>query len=111
MKNFTNLIAFLIGTNLIADVKSGEQVYNINCTICHTIDGSSSAMGPDLNIVSYTRKISQIEQYVKNPASLYAEFGYGANAMPKMVLTKKEINDVAEYISSLQPFKKWMIKR
>ncbi len=110
MKKITILIALLIGTNLIADVKSGEQVYNINCAICHTVNGGS-AMGPDFNLVSYTRKISKIKQYVKDPVSLYKEFGYSANAMPKIVLTKKEINDVAEYISSLQPFKKWMIKR
>lgn len=110
MKNFIISMTLLIGTNLIADVKSGEQVYNVNCAICHTVNGGL-AMGPDFNIVSYTRKISQIEEYVKDPASFYKEFGYSSNAMPKMVLTKKEINDVAEYISSLQPFKKWMINR
>lgn len=110
MKKLIIGVALLTATNLIADVKAGEQVYKANCAICHTVNGGS-ALGPDFNIVSYTRKKSQIEQYVKDPYSLYKEFGYSANAMPTLPLEEQEFKDVAEYISSLQPFKKWMIKK
>ena len=103
------VVALLTATNLVADITAGEQVYKANCAICHTINGGS-ALGPDLNIVAYTRTVDKIEQYTRDPYSLYEEFGYSANAMPTLPLEEQEIKDVADYISSLQPFKKWMIK-
>jgi len=45
---------------------------------------------------------------VTDPSEMYKEFGYTANAMPTLPLPKNEIEDVADYIDSLQPFKKWM---
>ena len=110
MKKLIIGITFLTATNLVADIKAGEEVYKANCAICHTVNGGS-ALGPDFNMVSYTRKIEKIEQYAKDPYSLYKEFGYSANAMPTLPLNAQEFKDVAEYISSLQPFKKWMIKK
>jgi mono/diheme cytochrome c family protein len=110
MKKLIISVAFLTTTSLVADVKAGEQVYKANCAICHTVNGGS-AMGPDFNMVSYTRKTAKIEQYAKAPYSLYKEFGYSANAMPTLPLEEQEFKDVADYISSLQPFKKWMIKK
>ena len=110
MKKLIVSLVFLAGTQLIADVKAGEKVYKGNCAICHTINGGS-ALGPDFNIVSYTRHKEEIEYYAKDPYSLYETFGYSANAMPTLPLEEQEFKDVAEYISSLQPFKKWMIKK
>jgi len=110
MKKLIIGVTLLTAINLMADVKAGEQVYRANCAICHTVNGGS-AMGPDFNMVSYTRKTAKIEQYAKDPYSLYEKFGYSANAMPTLPLEEQEFKDVAEYISSLQPFKKWMIKK
>lgn len=110
MKKIIILLALLTGTNLLADVENGKAVFAANCAICHTVDGGS-AMGPDLNIVSYTRKKEEIETYAKDPYSLYKKFGYSANAMPTLPLEEQEFKDVADYIDSLQPFKKWMKKK
>jgi mono/diheme cytochrome c family protein len=109
MKNITLFIALLVATNLLADVKAGEKVYKENCAICHTVNGGN-ALGPDFNMVSYTRHKEEIESYAKDPYSLAEAFGYSANAMPTLPLEDKQFSDVADYISSLQPFKKWMIK-
>jgi len=109
MKKIVISIVILTTTSLIADVVAGEKVYKANCAICHTINGGS-AMAKDFNIVSYTRKKAEIEAYAKDPYSLYEKFGYSANAMPTLPLEDKEIKDVADYISSLQPFKIWMKK-
>jgi mono/diheme cytochrome c family protein len=68
-------------------------------------------MGPDFNLVSYTKTKESIAAYAKDPYSLYEKFGYSANAMPTLPLEDEEFKDVADYISSLQPFKKWMIKK
>ncbi|SHO80594.1 Cytochrome C553 (soluble cytochrome f) [hydrothermal vent metagenome] len=110
MKKIMISIAILTTTNLMANIVAGEKVYRANCAICHTINGGR-ALGKDFNIVSYTRRKNEIEKYVKDPYSNFKEFGYSANAMPTLPLEEQEIKDVADYISSLQPFKKWMKKK
>ena len=110
MKKITILLTFLLSSHMLADVEKGKAVYAANCAICHTVNGGN-AMGPDFNMVSYTRKKEDIAQYAKDPYSLFEKFGYSANAMPTLPLEDEEFKDVADYISSLQPFKKWMIKK
>ncbi len=110
MKKLIFSLILLAGTVLMADVKTGEKVYKENCAICHTINGGS-ALGPDFNMVAYTRHAEEIEHYAKNPYAHFKEFGYTANAMPTLPLEEQQFKDVAQYISSLQPFKKWMIKK
>ena len=110
MKQITLLLTFLISTHLFADVEKGKAVYAANCAICHTVNGGNG-MGPDFNMVSYIRTKEEIAHYAKDPYSLFEKFGYSANAMPTLPLEDNEFRDVADYISSLQPFKKWMIKK
>jgi len=110
MKYTTLLLTLLSATQLFANVEKGKSIYKNNCAICHTVDGRGG-LGPDFNIVSYTRTKEEIANYAKDPYSLYRKFGYSANAMPTLPLKDKEFEDVADYISSLQPFKKWMIKK
>jgi len=110
MKKLIISLTLLVGTQLIADVNAGEKVYKENCAICHTVNGGS-ALGPDFNMVSYTRHKEEIEYYAKDPYSLSKTFGYSANAMPTLPLEDEQFKDVADYISSLVKFKKWMIKK
>jgi len=110
MKQIIILLTFLTGTTLLADIEKGKAVFAANCATCHKVNGGR-ALGPDMNIVSYTRKKKDIETYAKDPYSLYEKFGYSANAMPTLPLEDQEFKDVADYIDSLQPFKKWMIKK
>ena len=109
MKKIIISLVLLAAIQVWADVKAGEKVYKENCAICHTINGGA-ALGPDFNVVAYTRHTKDIEQYAKDPYSMYEAFGYSANAMPTLPLESQEFKDVAAYISSLQPFKKWMKK-
>jgi len=109
MKKTAMLLTLLAGTTLFADVTKGQEVYKANCAICHTIDGRGG-MGPDFNMVSYTRTKEEISAYAKDPYSLSEKFGYSSNAMPTLPLEDQEFKDVADYISSLVKFKKWMIK-
>ena len=110
MKKIILSLALLTATTLMADVEAGKKVYKENCEICHTVNGGS-ALGPDFNMVSYTRHKEEIAAYAKDPYSLFKAFGHSANAMPTLPLEDKQFEDVADYISSLQPFKKWMIKK
>ena len=64
------IVATLFGTiALNAEVTAGEKVYKENCAICHTITGGGG-MGPDFNMVAYTRHKEEIEYYAKDPYSL-----------------------------------------
>ena len=104
------LLSLLNTVLLFGNVEAGKKVFATNCAICHTTNGGR-AMGPDMNIVSYTRHKKEIMAYEEDPGSHFREFGYSANAMPTLPLDPQELKDVADYISSLQPFKKWMVKK
>jgi mono/diheme cytochrome c family protein len=100
----------MAGTELFGDIAAGKKVFAANCAICHTTNGGR-AMGPDMNLVAYSRRKKEIIAYAKDPDANYKAFGYSANAMPTLPLEEQDLKDVADYISSLQPFKKWMIKK
>ena len=100
---------FLTFLALNADIENGKDVYAQNCGNCHRVD-MKGGMGKDFNLVSYTRRKEDIVKYIRTPSRMFREFGYSANAMPKIPLTEEQIEDVSEYIDSIQKFKKWMIK-
>ena len=93
-----------------ADIENGKRVYLSDCAQCHSVH-MTGGLGRDFNLVSYTRKKEDIIAYVSDPGRMYRKFGYSSNAMPTLPLTGKDVEDVAEYIDSLQPFKKWMVKK
>ena len=109
MKTIIITIISLLGINLFADVENGKKLHLANCAICHTTNGGM-AFGKDFNIVSYTSKKQDIKRYMKVPYENFKRFEYSANAMPTLPLKGSEINDIADYKDSLQPFKVWMKK-
>ena len=109
MKTIIITIISLLGINLFADIENGKKLHLANCAICHTTNGGM-AFGKDFNIVSYTRKKEDIKAYIKDPYENFKRFGYNTNAMPTLPLKENELNDITEYIDSLQPFKLWMKK-
>lgn len=109
MKTIIVTLIILIGINVFADVENGKKLYLANCAMCHTVNGGN-AFGKDFNIVSYTRKKEDIKAYIKDPYENFKKFGYSANAMPTLPLKENEIDDITEYIDSLQSFKIWMKK-
>ena len=109
MKTIIITIISLLGINYFADIENGKKLHLANCAICHTTNGGM-AFGKDFNIVSYTRKKEDIKAYMKDPYENFKRFGYDANAMPTLPLKENEIEDIADYIDSLQTFKVWMKK-
>ena len=103
------ILILLTGLTLSADIDNGKDVYAQNCASCHSVN-MGSGMGADFNIVSYTRKKEDISKYIISPATMYKKFGYSSNAMPTLPLPPQDVDDVVEYIDSLQPFKVWMKK-
>jgi len=111
MKNRILILILLLLSELTlsADIDNGKDVYVQNCANCHSIT-MGTGMGPDFNIVSYTREKEDIYKYIISPSTMYRKFGYSSNAMPQLPLAAQEIEDVVSYIDSLQPFKIWMKK-
>jgi len=109
-KFFIFIILCCISLQLDANVEEGHDVYVQNCANCHSVN-MGTGMGPDFNLVSYKRKRADIVRYVTSPSTVFREFGYSSNAMPELPLTPQEIENVSQYIDSLQPFKLWMKKQ
>ena len=109
MKNRILLLLVFSGLTLSADIENGKDVYAQNCANCHSVN-MGTGMGPDFNMVSYSRKKEDISKYIMSPSTMFREFGYSSNAMPQLPLLAQEVDDVVEYIDSLQPFKIWMKK-
>ena len=102
-------LLLMLSLTLSADIEAGKDVYAQNCANCHSVS-MTGGMGPDFNLVSYTRKRVDIARYIESPSTHYRAFGYDANAMPELPLLPQEVEDVSAYIDALQPFKKWMKK-
>jgi cytochrome c6 len=104
------LVTFMLTFSALnADIEKGKDVYAQNCANCHSVS-MQGGMGRDFNLVSYNRKREDIVKYISAPSMMFRQFGYSANAMPELHLKAEEIEDVSDYIDSLQPFKVWMIK-
>jgi len=110
-KIYLYILALFVVVNILrADVERGRKVYLANCAQCHSVH-MTGGLGRDFNLVSYTRRREEILAYASDPSSMYKKFGYRSNAMPTLPLTGDELEDIADYIDSLQPFKKWMVKK
>ena len=104
------LISLLLVTSALnADIENGKDVHAQNCANCHSVN-MTTGMGPDFNLVSYNRKREDVVRYIMSPSMLFRKFGYDSNAMPELPLSPQDVDDVSEYIDSLQPFKVWMKK-
>lgn len=104
MKKFVLGIALVSLSAFGGDIVNGEKIYKGTCSFCHSIH-MTGGMGRDFNLVSYTRTKEQIKHQVRDPHTSAFLLGYSANAMPKFLLSDKEIEDVASYVDALQPIK------
>ncbi len=106
----SSLLLLLLVTNIYANIQDGKNVYLTHCANCHS-NNMSGGFGKDFNLVSYERTKEEIKAYSTQPDRFYKSFGYSSSAMPTLPLTGQEIEDIADYIDNLQPFKKFMIKK
>ena len=108
-KYLYSFILLLITTNMYANIENGKVVYDVHCKTCHSID-MTGGEGGDFNPISYKRTKEELYRYTLNPLSEYKNFGYVASAMPNIPLKIEDIENIVEYVDSLQPFKEWMKK-
>ena len=91
------------------DAEAGEIVFRKGttaaCLRCHTVRGHGGIAGPDLSEVASRLTREQMLHSLIEPSAVIVE-GYGeeASAMPSVVdvLTRREIRDVIEYLSTMR---------
>ncbi len=104
---FIEISLLLLVADVYANIENGKIVYDVHCKTCHSID-MTGGEGGDFNPISYSRTKEELYRYTSDPLSEYKNFGFSASAMPNIPLKIEDIEDVVEYVDSLQPFKRWM---
>ncbi len=88
------MLPFTSASAMAADVKSGAQVFQNNCAMCHV--GGKNVVAPDKTLDQ-----AALDKYGKNSVeAITAQIKGGMNAMPafKDRLTNAQIEDVAAYV-------------
>jgi putative membrane-bound dehydrogenase-like protein len=89
------------------DARRGRSVVfqgNAQCTQCHSIGARGAEVGPNLQGVGDRITREQILQALVDPHARIAPGFHAPSAMPPMgnVLTRREIRDVVEFLSTLK---------
>lgn len=80
-------------------VERGKYYFQTKgCMSCHTVDGYGGTLGPNLShVASWHLPAGFFKKWLANPSKVMP----GAT-MPKLPLSKAEINDLAAYLRSLK---------
>jgi mono/diheme cytochrome c family protein len=77
-----------------ADLAAGKQIFTQSCGTCHTLNdaGTNGQVGPPLD---------QVKPDKARVLSAIKKGGLGSGTMPANIVTGKEAEQVAEYVSSV----------
>jgi mono/diheme cytochrome c family protein len=87
---------------------TGEQIFQSNCSACHSI-GGGRRVGPDLMGVNERRSQEWLEQFIKSPQSVINSGDaeavalleeYSGMLMPEFPLSDEQISQVLNYIQA-----------
>ncbi|MGC5327465.1 cytochrome c oxidase subunit II [Brevibacillus sp. SYSU BS000544] len=92
-------------TELSAQAKQGEQVFQKSCIGCHAIGGQGGKVGPNLTnfgdrelvVGIKTNNKEELEKWIRNPQEVKP-----GNKMPQVQLTPEQLSSVVEYLGSLK---------
>ena len=91
-----------------ADAEAGKQVFQKNCTACHTI-GNGALVGPDLKGVTTKEPHEWLEQWISAPDAMLAKKDPTATSllhefhdlpMPNLGLSSSDVTDVIAYLET-----------
>ncbi len=78
--------------------RQGLQVYQQNsCFVCHQINGSGGAIGPDLSTVGLTLDASWLVRHLQNPQAIAP-----GTTMPQFTFSNEDLMALAAYLLSLR---------
>lgn len=102
MKNLIKiLITMLIITSSIY-ASTGEEIFESKCSICHGLDGTSSASGKSGKIRDLDSHV--IEEYLLTFRNMVHSDDKFANVMRSITsnLSRDDIREVSKYVSKLK---------
>jgi cytochrome c2 len=85
-------------------LESGYTLFKNQCLTCHSINGIGGTMGPELNYprsVTEYWKENELVDYIVNPASFRNKV-----KMPTLGITKKQSQDIVDYLKYMSENKK-----
>lgn len=91
-----------------ASAEKGKEIFNNQCSICHTIGGGKK-IGPDMKGVTERRPREWLVKYISNPEKMFEEGDpiakklmeeSGGVKMPNLGLSEEQVSDVLAYIKS-----------
>lgn len=94
--------------------KEGKSVYLAKaCQACHSVDGTSGAMGGDLKDITKIRDLEWLFNFIKNPRDMLRTDGlakqllreYNNIPMPQQGLTDEQVLAVIEYLKAPEKVK------
>lgn len=108
--HFTFLLIMPLMFSAPAWGDSGKELFEKECTGCHTIGGGDSG-GPDLKGIAGKRPADWLERVIvepdkltaeKDPAQLALVKKYGGE-MPNLGVSRKDARKIVDYLKSLSP--------
>ena len=94
-KMFTSFLFFLLFT-LGIHADNGKKVFETYCWGCH--HQTAMAFGPSFSTIASKRTAEEIQAMITDPEGVSKVLGYKRNAMPKLILTSKDLDAITEYI-------------
>ena len=95
----TSFALLVISSSLLYGT-SGKEVFESYCWGCH--HQTATAFGPSFASIASKRSAEEIEAMITDPKAVSIHFGYKRNAMPKLPLTKEELDAITAYILSFK---------
>ena len=64
----------VVGTvkRIVGDVSRGSELFNVNCSRCHRVDGTGGSLGPDLSSITSRRARDVLSSSIRNPSASIA---------------------------------------
>ncbi|MDY0212129.1 MAG: c-type cytochrome [Desulfuromonadaceae bacterium] len=91
--------------------ETGEAIFHLKCSGCHTIGGGDLPMGPDLAGVTELREQSWIADFIRDPGKMIAAKDpvalelvkrFNNFIMPRLGITEQEIEALLAYLAAPQ---------
>ena len=97
------IIPLILTIAIFAKDSAGKKVFETYCWGCH--HQTAVAFGPPFAKIAKKRSADEIKAMITDPEAVSKVFGYKRNAMPKLKLTPKELDEITKYILSFKNYK------
>ncbi len=91
---------FVNKTRAFLPARLGYEVFMERCWGCHHVD--REAFGPPLSWIARHRSREEIISQLLNPGETSRLLGYGRNAMPRLRLSREEMEALLSFLESLK---------